>query len=835
MLRKPEHYFWRAEMTEPGTTELKLGEILIKEGFLTEEQLAECLGFQKAKEGYVPLGEILVGSGYIPRQELRHILRKYRKRMKLGEVLLTLGLIDEPQLTKALVLQKEKGKRLGELLVEMGIISEEQLISALSEHLDLPKITPHYSLVDKDLFLGLNLKFLLASYILPLYKDNEAKEVIVITADPFAEDILDILEKHFKCPLSLGLASRVEINTTIQEVLQAIELGKISPVSEFKEAGKNLIIQEIGFSPGIERTILTVNYILAEAVRREASDIHIEPQSGKVRVRLRIDGMLQDLTDWPASSGQAIASRIKVLCGLDIAERRRHQDGKIEAKIMGKEIDLRVSTYSSMYGENIVIRILHRKTNLIEIDRLGFSPANKKEFERILNIPSGVILVTGPTGSGKTTTLYSAIIYLLNLNKSIITVEDPVEYSIDGVIQGKLDPKVGQSYSDFLKAMMRQDPDVIMIGEIRDNNSAVAAIQAALTGHKILSSFHTDDTTGALLRLLDMGIETFLISSTVISVISQRLLRLVCRHCREEYQPDPELLRGFRINPAEARNFKFMRGRGCRICRNTGYKGRTAIHEVLLVNDAIRDAILARKTSTEIRHIGRTAAGLISLREDGIYKSLKGVTNLEEVMRVVFHSESDQYSPRSLAEIFDICEMREIYGRAPELKIPFIDEPLGVISVFTPAGHPLKSDLKKVPPSDISSIELLRIRLNVTDASSEIDKIGLIFNEYISARKSFNASVGEMALFDFMEYLTSRIARLKLMFGIEFVEVVLREEPKKVNLYLETASRKGLVKEPIVMGIQADSKRIMEELDFENFLAKKRPQTNISVSSLQIQ
>lgn len=465
------------------------------------------------------------------------------------------GLRQSVSLVKALVLQKEKGKRLGELLVEMGIISEEQLISALSEHLDLPKITPYYSLVDKDLFLELNVKFLLASHILPLYKDNEAKEVVVITADPFAEDILDILKKHFKCPLSLGLASRMEINTTIQEVVEAIELGKISSISETREAGKNLIMQEIGFSPGVERTILLVNYILAEAIRREASDIHIEPQSGKIRIRLRIDGMLQNLTDLPSSSSQSIASRIKVMCGLDIAERRRHQDGKIEARIMGKEVDLRVSTCASMYGENIVIRILHRKTNLIEIDRLGFSPVNKKEFERILNIPSGVILVTGPTGSGKTTTLYSSVIYLFNLNKSIITVEDSVEYSIDGVIQGKLDPKLGQSYSDFLKAMMRQDPDVIMIGEIRDSNSAAASIQAALTGHKILSSFHTDDTTGALLRLLDMGIETFLISSTVISVVSHRFLRLVCRYCQEEYQPDPDLLRGFRINPAEAKNF----------------------------------------------------------------------------------------------------------------------------------------------------------------------------------------------------------------------------------------------------------------------------------------
>ena len=815
-------------------TELKLGEILIREGFLTEEHLAECLGFQKAKGNYVPLGEILVASGYIPRQELKRLLKKYRKRMKLGEVLLTMGLVDEPQLGKALVLQKEAGKRLGELLVEMGILSEEQLVSALSEHLDLPKIAPHYSLVDKDLFLGLNVKFLLANYIVPLYKDNAAKEVIVVTADPFAEDILDILEKHFKCSLSLALAARVEINTTIQEVQEAIELGKISPVSEFKEAGKDLIIQEIGFSPGVERTILIVNYIFAEAIRRDASDIHIEPQSGKVRVRLRIDGMLQDLTDLPASSGQSIASRIKVLCGLDIAEKRRHQDGKIEAKILAKEVDLRVSTYASMYGENIVIRILHRKTNLIEIDRLGFSPANKKEFERILKIPSGVILVTGPTGTGKTTTLYSAIIYLLNMNKSIITVEDPVEYSIDGVIQGKLDPKLDQSYSDFLKAMMRQDPDVIMIGEIRDANSASAAIQAALTGHKILSSFHTDDTTGALLRLLDMGIETFLISSTVISVVSQRLLRLVCRYCLEEYQPDIDLLRGFRINPAEAKNFKFIRGKGCRICRNTGYKGRTAIHELLLVNDAVRDAILARKTSSEIRQIGRADAGLISLREDGIYKSLKGVTNLEEVMRVVFHSESDQYTPRSLSEIYDICEMRGRHGRTPEIKAPVIHEPPGIISILTPANQPLEAELTEVPPSDISNIELLRIRLNASDASSEIDKIGFIFDEFISARKSFGQSIEEMEIFDFMEYLTSRIARLKLIFRIEFVEVVLRKGQKKVNLYLETVSRKSFVEQGTAMGIQGSYERMIEELDFEKFLTQKRTQINISVSPGQI-
>jgi len=310
---------------------------------------------------------------------------------------------------------------------------------------------------------------------------------------------------------------------------------------------KDMVIDEAALPRSVtkENTVAILDFVVSEAIKEGASDIHIEPLENRVRVRYRIDGLLRHKTDLPSSVGASLTNRIKALCGLDIAERRRHQDGRIQARIMGKDIDLRVSTYAAIWGENIVIRILHRQTSLVDLNRTGMTPLNLEKYQRILKYPAGVILVTGPTGSGKTTTLYASLLFLNDVERKIITVEDPVEYTIDGVVQAKLDPKLHSTYEDFIKSMMRQDPDVIMIGEIRDRPGAAAAIQAALTGHKVFSTFHTDDSTSALIRLMNMGIETFLISSTVVAVVAQRLVRTLCPACKEPGAPSPMTLSAF--------------------------------------------------------------------------------------------------------------------------------------------------------------------------------------------------------------------------------------------------------------------------------------------------
>ena len=409
-----------------------------------------------------------------------------------------------------------------------------------------------------------------------------------------------------------------------------------------------------------DNVVELVNYILSNALTDRASDIHIEPQEKTLRIRYRIDGLIVHKTDLPMSISNSLLSRIKVLCGLDISEKRRHQDGRIRAKIFGQDVDLRVSSYSAIWGENIVIRLLQQQAKDLNIKSMGMNPVTQKRFINLLNHPSGVVLVTGPTGSGKTTTLYAALNYLNNKNKSIITVEDPVEYTLEGVVQAKLDDKLELSYLDFLKAVMRQDPDVIMLGEIREKNAAEATIQAALTGHKVFSTFHTDDTTSAILRLLDMDINAFLISSTLEAIIAQRLIRRLCDHCKEPQIPSEEILSTFNINRINPDKHIFYKPVGCMHCNHTGFHGRTAIHECLIMNDYMRNAILEKKSSGQIRSIAREHTELLSMREDGFYKSMKGITTLEEVVRVVYFNEGDMKQQKTADELIEMCEQEDV-------------------------------------------------------------------------------------------------------------------------------------------------------------------------------
>lgn len=817
---------------------LKLGEILVKEKFVTQDELEKLLLKQNELPEKPLIGELAIAAGYISRQELKVILKMYKKQMRMGELLTSAKIISEGQLSEALVKQKELGKKLGEVLVDLGYISEDDLMLALSQQFDIPRMKPDSNIIDFELVKTFNRKFLEANAFVPVFSDKDSTTIIM--TNPFDEKTISGIQARIKNKIIIGIASKNEVLSAINLVYEKYHLKELdSQKGKTYNAYGRLIIGSVDLGKGDDKTVSVVNYILLNAFKEGASDIHIEPQLNRLRIRFRIDGVLYHKTDLPIAMSLSIASRIKAVCRLDIAEKRRHQDGKITSLIMGKEVDLRISTYASTFGETVVIRLLPRHTSLIDMENLGFSPINLFRYRTILNYPSGVILVTGPTGSGKSTTLYASLSYLNNKNLSIITVEDPVEYMIDGVVQGKLDPKLGMSYMDFIKSMMRQDPDVLMVGEIRDNEGAEATIQAALTGHKVLTSFHTDDTTGALLRLLDMGIDTFLVSSTVVSVISQRLVRNICPICKNvDKGMSRDLLKSFKISPKEAKNYKFYKGEGCDKCNHTGYKNRSSIHELLLVNDAIRDAILKKRPSSQIRNIARLKADLLSLREDGVYKALCGLTTLDEINRVVFHAEVDQYIPRSLSEILEVSkrqyedrdEKKGLYGL--DESNPEVIEVAGDNGGNGTAGNNLPEkekaeiqfeNIKMFPENMVYSInnktrngiEVFRSRLNCRQIEDEIDTMKDLYMYYAYYQKYYNLSEDDLDVSCFIETIIFYALRLRVNHAADFVEAVIRNNGKNLVLSLETicdSHHNG-------NGDESSSSLVFEVVDFGFFMS----------------
>ncbi|MFQ5677231.1 MAG: GspE/PulE family protein, partial [bacterium] len=635
------------------TAKLRIGEVLLKEGLITQAQLNEILALKKRQKLYSPLGELCIAQGLLSRKELNGVLSKYHKSIPIGELLINMKVITPEQLEKALAEQKSSKKRLGAILIDLGFLNETILVDALSIQLGIPKILPSISLIDKKLLKKFNPEFLHQHQFIPAFQ--EENRLTVIMADPLHEETIRFLREVLKCDIFPAIAPPSEIRKTIRLYYQKVEIGQDLQTLENE---KDLIIGDSDLLKDKDDNIVEiVNFIISNAVVERATDIHIEPQDKLLRIRYRIDGLLTHKTDLPTSVAQKLISRIKALCGLDIAEKRKHQDGRIQTRIMGKEYDLRVSTYAAIWGENVVIRIQSRQSSFVNINKIGFSPANLEKYLDILRHPSGIILVTGPTGSGKSTTLYASIQYLNEMDRVIITIEDPVEYTIEGVVQANIAPMIGMNYVKSLRAMMRQDPDVLMIGEIRDPEAAEAVIQASLTGHKVLSTFHTEDATGALLRLMDMGIERFLISSTLVSVVAQRLLRVLCNHCKETYEPEVKTLAFFNsIKKDTIGDYKFYQPTGCVHCNHIGFKGMTTIHEVLLVNDAIRNEILKRSTGSAIKKIARNHAGLITMSEDGFYKALRGITTLEEVIRVVYRDDMKGLTPMSIEHLIKECE-----------------------------------------------------------------------------------------------------------------------------------------------------------------------------------
>lgn len=602
--------------------------LLVQDGVITAEQLAYAKRVRTKLPAPRPVLQVLQDLRYVTREQLQNSLRAHRHGIRLGSLLVELGHLRERDLEALLEKQKErKGVKLGELVVESRLMDEGELLEVLSFQFGMMYIPAPALDIDLDLARKATLGWYDTYRCIPVEKRED--QVVVAFSDPLDDRAFDAARKIFGDDL----------------------LAAISRPSAIKEAIVRLT-SGMGPGPGVSASenqiVGAVNNLIAGAAREGASDIHLEPMRDLLRVRLRLDGVLVPFMEFPAAMISGITSRIKIMAKADIAEKRRHQDGRILFEFGNQTLDIRVSFYITLHGEKIVLRLLNNRSRLLDIQSVGMAPRMLQRFiEDALDAPSGVVIITGPTGSGKTTTLYSSINYLNDTNTSIITAEDPVEYVIDGISQCSINPKISVTYEETLRHIVRQDPDVIVIGEIRDLFSAETAIQAALTGHKVLTTFHTEDSIGGLLRLLNMNIEAFLISSTVVSVVAQRLLRRVCPLCADEARLSPYEVRRLGYEARDLDGVVLKVPRGCAECRYTGYKGRVAIFELLVLNETVKDALIARKTSYEIRRISTQTSGLVTLLEDGIVKAIKGETTFEEII----HRLPRLARPRPLAEL----------------------------------------------------------------------------------------------------------------------------------------------------------------------------------------
>jgi len=550
---------------------------------------------------------------------------------KIGQILLGLGYAKEGDIEKALEMQRSEGgkRRLGEILHEM-FLKEEELLQALSLQFNIPIISesefPQVIPVEKISF-----SFLKENLILPLSVSDNILSIAV--GDPVKNDAIEAMRTSFGYDINLFLAKSSSILRHL-EILHGSRDAVMQRLIEDVTEEETLIAgtaEDIGHLKDIAQekgVIQIVNVIIDNAVKDRASDIHIEPAESDVRVRYRVDGILYDKEIMPVRMQSAVSSRIKLLSQMNIAERRLPQDGRIKGYFGGKDIDIRVSTIPTIYGESIVMRLLDRETYFLTLTDIGFDDILIEKYESIIHRPYGMILITGPTGSGKTTTLYASLDRINSPEKKIITIEEPVEYLMRGINQIQVRPKIGLTFASGLRHIVRQDPDIIMVGEIRDLETAGIAIHAALTGHLIFSTLHTNDAPGAITRLMDMGVENYLVSSTLMGVMAQRLVRRICPKCKEKYNASDEIRSELGKDITE-----IWKGRGCNYCLGTGYRGRIAIFELLIVDDAIRELIMRRATVREIKDKA-ISLGMRTLRQDGIEKIKRGITTVDEVLRV---------------------------------------------------------------------------------------------------------------------------------------------------------------------------------------------------------
>jgi general secretion pathway protein E len=555
-------------------------------------------------------------------------------RRLLGEILVESGLSAE-RLKKTLDLQMKRGGRIGTLLVRLNFVTEVEVLTALGAQLGLP-FQAGLGEIDRELALKLPITYAKKAIAIPLRRENGS--VLIATSEPLALSTIDDLRILFDADISLCLSTSEIILDTVNR-LHSEDMNRAEDtVQEMEEEDLTFLAAELDEPTDLlEATddapiIRLVNSLLSQAIRERASDIHIEPFEKEMVARFRIDGILYNILTIQKRFQSSIASRVKIMADLNIAERRLPQDGGMRIKIGGKDVDIRVSIVPTAFGERIVLRLLYRESALLPLDQIGFSGDTLTRFNEHITRPHGIILVTGPTGSGKTTTLYAALSKINSPDKNIITIEDPIEYQLKGIGQIQVNAKIHLSFAAGLRSVLRQDPDVILVGEIRDSETAEIAIQAALTGHLVFSTLHTNDSAGAVTRLIDMKVEPFLISSSVMAILAQRLVRVLCMVCREPYPITPAETAELELK-TDAAGATVYRAKGCPACFQTGYLGRSAIYELLSVDDEVRQLIMKNADAAMLKALA-VEKGMHTLRQDGADKVLAGITSVDEVVRV---------------------------------------------------------------------------------------------------------------------------------------------------------------------------------------------------------
>ncbi len=562
------------------------------------------------------------------------ILTRTVLRKGIGEMLVEAGRITADQLEKALGLQLKQNRKLGQILVEQGLVTPEDIATALSIQLNMPFIDLKLHMVQPNALRLIPEQTARKHTLIPL--DIIGDSLLVVMADPGDIRAIEDVSAQAKMRIQPAVGIPAEIHEAIDLNYKALgeierQIEQFAPPPGPFEESEALVSRDIIAQAPVVRT---VDLLIAQALKERASDIHIEPQEDRVRIRYRVDGALHDVMSLPLGTLGPLVSRMKILAGMNITEQRRPQDGQFSIAGEGWEADIRAATYETAYGETVVLRILNKSLSLFSLPELGFLPEALKKYRDMLKIPYGMILVAGPTGSGKTTTLYASINQLDRNERNIVTIEDPIEYHFIDIKQTQVNPKAGLTFAIGLRAIMRLDPDIILVGEIRDSDTARTAIQAALTGHLVLSSIHANDAVGVLFRLIDLGVEPYLISSALVGIVAQRMVRRICPHCRETYQPSIEESIAYEQEMGQ-HQANFYHGAGCNLCANTGYLGRTGVFEVLPLSEDGRRLLLEGASAVDIK-AQALREGMVTLRRDGMLKVKDGITTPHEVLRNVF-------------------------------------------------------------------------------------------------------------------------------------------------------------------------------------------------------
>jgi type IV pilus assembly protein PilB len=562
---------------------------------------------------------------------------------RIGQIFVDMGFITDEQLEMLLDEQQQRpGTLLGKIALELNMLNEEQIIQALAEQMGMQVVELGDTVIPHEVVSKMTESMAQLYRAVPIH--FEGNRLTVATCDPQNITIQDELRSLLGYDIKVVIAGETDIKKTLERYYDADKetvegiINDIEDDPELKkkmeaaESGKPLELADVEALADSAPVRKLLNMVLLLAIKDHASDVHFEPFEDEFRIRIKADGVLFEMVPPPRHLAFAITTRIKVMANLDIAERRLPQDGRIELTVGGHPVDLRVSVLPTMFGESVVLRILDRSVVSLNLAKVGMDPPTIKTFREIIGRPNGIVLVTGPTGSGKTTTLYSALSELNTLEDKLITTEDPVEYQIDGIVQIPIDHEIGVTFAACLRAILRQDPDIILVGEIRDLETAEIAVQASLTGHMVFSTLHTNDAPSTITRMKDMGVPTFLITATVEAILAQRLVRRICSQCREETTPSEDLILDLGMSIDQFRGKKVYKGRGCEVCNNTGYKGRVGLFELMIMNDELREMVMRNAPVDELRDAA-AGFGMVTLRRAGLNFAFEGTTTLDEVVR----------------------------------------------------------------------------------------------------------------------------------------------------------------------------------------------------------